>query len=833
MDSKLAIYGWVDSVFLDCRFALRQLRASPGFAAIAIFTIALGIGANTAIFGLVDSVFLQRIPFSDPNRLVNVWTIEEDGDVHTPVPAQYEAIREQSRSFDQIAAGGWGDYFYSKPGSSLRNLPGFLITANWLPTLGVRPLLGRNFRDEEQTAGRDTVVLLAYDCWKKRFGGDPQIVGRQIVLNHRLVTIIGVLPQALGPYYRELEIFAPLVLDSYAALTPLRAGRTRVEILARLKPNVTIAEARSEMYVLASRQRDPSVSENHPNRLIVQSVAEQFEKPGPTEQNGRRGLGATALAAGIVLLVACVNVVALVLVRGVKRRREMAVRVALGCSRRRLIRQTLIESTFLFLCGGSLALLTTSWCAGAITGVASGLVPGAYLQINGHVFAGALAVALASAAVFGLVPALASTRVDLTESLKDASAKATAGVRARHFRSALVASQLALGMILLVGFGLLWRSLLNVESSPMGYDPQNVLTVSAHLPGTTYTTASERSHLMRQAADRMRAIQGVVSVGLTGSLPMLGAESTNISVEASGHGASPIQDMIYYVSVSPDYFSTLKITMLTGRSFGEKDDEHGQHVAIVNETFAKKYFLNANPIGSHLAFADSPLDKREIVGVVSDFRQRNPEEDLRPLAYFPILQTLPSNWSIAIRVRTANELRAVSREVPNCLRSVDSQLYWEIGSLQQLIVDSESLTMRRPIIVLVASFGTLTLLLVLVGVFGLTSYSVAERTREMGIRIALGSSVGEIARLVLRESLRVSSVGLFAGGPLAFALAQFLRNQDIGWSGSGIFLYHVSRTDAFTYLSAAAVLIGVSLAASWVPVRRAMRVDPMVALRHE
>jgi putative ABC transport system permease protein len=833
MNSKLSIYGWVDSVFLDCRFALRQLRASPGFALVAIFTIALGIGANTAILGLVDSVFLQRMPFSEPNRLVNVWTIEEDGDVHTPVPAQYQAIREQGRSFDQIAAGAWGDYFYSKPGSPLRTLPGFLITANWLPTLGVQPLLGRNFRDDEQTAGHDAVGLLSYDCWKKRFGGDAQIVGRQIVLNRRLVTIIGVLPQALGPYYRELEIFTPLVLDSYAAHTPLRAGRIRVEILARLKRDVTMAEARSEMDVLGSRLRNPGVSENRENRLIVQSVAEQFENPGPTEQNGRRGLGITAIAAGIVLLVACVNVAALVLVRGVKRRRELAVCVALGCSRGRLIRQTLIESTLLFLCGGSLATLTTRWCAGAITNVASGLVSGAYLQVNTHVFVGAMVIAIASAVIFGLIPALASTRVDLTEGLKDAAAKATAGVSARHFRGALIASQLALGMVLLVGFGLLWRSLLNVESSPMGYDPQNVLTITAHLPAASYTTASERSRLMRQAADRMRTMPGVVSVGMAGSLPMLGAESTNISVDVSGHEASPVQELIYYVSVSPDYFTTLKVAMLAGRPFANNDDVRGSHVAIVNETFAKKYFPNANPIGSYLTFADSPLDRHEIVGVVSDFRQRNPEEDLRPLAYFSILQMVPTNWSMAIRVRTASELRAASSETPNWLRTVDPQLYWETGSLEQLIFSSESMTMRRPIIVLVASFGTLTLLLVLVGVFGLTSYSVAERTREMGIRVALGSSVGEIARLVLRECLRVSSVGLVIGGFLAFALAHFLPNKDIGWSGSGIFLYHVSRADAVTYVSAGTILVIVLLAASWVPVRRAMRVDPMVALRHE
>lgn len=499
---------------------------------------------------------------------------------------------------------------------------------------------------------------LSYDCWKKRFGGDTRIVGRQIELNRRLVTIVGVMPESLGPYYRELEIFAPLVLDSYAAHSPLRAGQMRVEILARLKRNVTLTEARSEVDVIGGRVPGPVAADSRANRLIVQSLAEQYENPGPTEQNGRRGLSITAIAAGIVLLVACANVAALVLVRGVKRRREMAVRVALGCSRGRLIRQTLIESALLFLCGGTLALLTTHWCAAAITHVASGLVSGAYLQVNTHVFVGALAAALGCAVIFGLIPALASTRVDLAESLKEAAAKATAGVSAGRFRRALVASQLALGMVLLVGFGLLWRSLLNVEASPMGYDAQNVLTVTTHLPAARYTTTAERAHLMRQAADRMRGMPGVVSVGLAGSLPMLGAESTNISVYARGHEESPGQDMIYYVSVDANYFSTLKVAMLAGRTFGEKDDESANHVAIVNETFAKKYLSPGDAIGSHLAFADSPIDRREIVGVVSDFRQRNPEEDIRPIAYFPILQRFPRTgiWRYEFERRATFEL---------------------------------------------------------------------------------------------------------------------------------------------------------------------------------
>jgi putative ABC transport system permease protein len=829
MDSRARLHDWLASIFSDCSFALRQFRKSPGFTATAIFTIALGIGANTAIFSLVDSVFLLRMPFSEPERLVNIWTVE-GGDVHTPIPAQYEAVREQSVSFSHIAAAGWTDYFYGEEGSTLQNLPGFLVTATWLPTLGVQPLLGRGFRDEEQTVGHDAAVLLSYDCWHKRFDADSHIIGKQVVLNRRPVTIIGVLPQSLEPYYQDLEIFAPLVLDSYLAQGNLRAGQLRVEILARLKPDVTVAEARSEMEVIAGRIHNPSAPKDRADRLIVQSFAEQFQHPGPTEQNARRGLGMTAIAAGIVLLVACANVASLVLARGVKRQREIAVRAALGCSRGRLIQQLLTETTLLFLCGGTVALFATNWCADLIAKIASGLVPGAYLQVNAHVFLVTFAISLVSALIFGLIPALVLTRVSLSENLNGATSNAVAGAHSRQFRNILVASQLALGMVSLVGFGLLWRSLLNVESSPIGYDAQNVLTVSTRFPAIGYTAPSDRARLMKQAANKLRAMPGVESVGMVDSLPMQGAESAHLIIDVS---AGPVDDEIWFVSVSPDYFSTLKVAMLLGRPFREKDGEGAGCVTIINETFAKKYFPDTNPIGHHLAFADSPFTLREIVGVVSDFRQRNPEEDIKPLAYFPILQTVPPRWSMAIRVRAASDIRAVSGQIPSWLESVNPQLYWQVGNMQQLISDSESLTMRRPTIVLVASFGALALLLVVVGVFGLTSYSVAERTREIGIRVALGSSRHEIARLVLLDCLQVSHVGLAVGASLAFALARFLPTEDIGWSGSGIFLYHVSRTDALTYFLAAFMLTGVVLVASWIPARRAMRVDPMVALRHE
>src|SRR6266478_5108907 len=828
--------GWesfVETFWQDLRFGLRMLRKSPGFSAAAVLTIALGIGANSAIFGLVDSAFLRGLPFSEPERLVHIWTVETDGYVHTPTPAEYQAVRQDSKSFEQIAAAGWADYFYGADGSISQDLPGFLVTPNWLPTLGVQPLLGRNFREEEQITGHDTVVILSYDCWHTRFYADPHIAGKQVVLNHRPVTVIGVLPQSLGPYYQELEIFAPLVLESYASQGNVRAGKMRVQIIARLKPRVTPGQARSEAEVIAGRLRNPGAPADRGDRLVVEDFAEMLRHSGPTMQNARRGLWMTAVAAGVVLLIACANVASLLMARGVKRHREVAVRAALGCSRGRMIRQLLTESTLLFFCGGVVAIIVTRWCEDIITKAASGIVPGVYLQVDVRVFTVSLGVSLLSALVFGMIPALQATRVNLNENLKDAAPNMVGGSHSRRLRNVLVGGQVALGMVLLVGFGLLLRSFLHVEASRMGYEPRDVLTATIRLPATRYTAPSDRARLMRDAVVRMRLMPGVESAGIADSLPMEGADAARLRIEVPAPKATLAEDEIWFVSVGPEYFSTLKIPMLGGRSFRETDSHEGSPVAIVNQTFAKQYFPGTNPIGYRLAFADSPTTWREIVGVVSDFRQRNPEEDLRPLAYFPAAQTVPPRWSIAIRVRAASDIASVAAHISDWLRPVDPQLNWGLGNMQAQIHDSESLTLRRPIITLLASFGSLALILVIVGVFGVTSYSVAERTREIGIRTALGAARLEIARLVLRESLGVTSAGLAVGTFCAFAVTRFFPTEGIGWSGSGIFLYGVSRTVSLTYLLAAALLTGVVVVASWAPARRAMKVDPMVALRYE
>ena len=818
----------IEDFLADIRYGLRVLLKSPGFTVTAVLTIALGIGANTAIFGLMDTALLSTLPFHEPDRLVHVWTTDAGGELHSPVPGQYLALRKNNRVFEQVSAVGWVDRFYGNEESSWQKLSGLAVTANWTRTLGVQPFLGRDFLDEEQTAGRDSVVILSYGCWKTRFHADRQIIGRQIYMSRRRVTVVGVLPRSLGRYYDEVEVLTPLVLASYETDGDLRVeGSARVRIVARLKPGVTLQQARVETEAIADGLRSRLSPNDRSGHLVIEDFSEVFRHPGPTLENARHGLWMMVVAAGVVLLIACANVASLLLARGVKRQKEVALRSALGCSRPRLVRQLLTENALLFFFGGALGLLAVQICQEVITNAVSGIVSNrTYLELNSRVFTVSLGVCFLSALVFGLIPALSSARVNVNDSLKDVASRTTSGSKSRRPRNFLVGLQVALGMVLLVVFGLLFSSLLRVETSPLGYDARNTLTATVSVPATLQSNVTQSAKLMQAVIERTHSLPGVEAAGITGSLPMSGADSMRLQIEQSLN-RQPVQDEIWFVGVSPEYFSTLKVAMLEGRSFNDTDKLEGAQVAIVNRTFADAYFHGTEPLGHHVWLPDSPASSREVVGIISDFRQRNPEEDLKPLAYFPIAQ-MPSlaRWSVVARVRAAADMRTVAADLASSLHATDPRLYWEIGSLQQQIDDSESLKLRRPILTLLASFGALAVALSIVGVFGVTSYSVLERTREIGVRVALGASRREILSLVLREGLSVAATGIAIGTFGALALSRFLPTGPIGWSGSGIYLYGVSRTDPLTYALTAALLIAVMLAASWLPARRAMRVDP-------
>jgi predicted permease len=828
-------WSFVEDCFVDVRYGLRLLRKSPGFTVTAVLTIALGIGANTAMFGLIDNALLSALPFREPERLVHVWTTDAGGDVHTPLPAQYLALRKYSQAFEQVSAVGWIDALYGSDDSRWQKLQGLAVSANWAPTLGLQPFLGRDFLAGEQLAGRDAVVMISYGCWRTRFHADPGIVGRQISLSRRTVTVIGVLPRSLGPYYDDAEILAPLVLESYGSDGRLRVdGSARVRIVARLKPGITLEQARTETEAIGNGLRGNVADGDRSGHLVVEDFSEVFRNPGPTLQNARHGLWMMFAAAGVVLLIACANVASLLLARGIRRQKEVGLRFALGCSRSRMIRQLLTENVLLFLLGGVLSLVAVRWCEGIITNAVSGIVvTHTFLELNGRVFAASLGISFMSALAFGFIPALSGTRVHVSSDLKDTAQGTTSAFGSRRPRNFLVGFQVALGMSLLVVFGLLFRSLRNVEASPLGYDPHNTLTATVSAPAPWRANVSDRNRFMRLIIDQAQQLPGVEAAGIVDSLPMSGADSAELRIEEPAN-PTPVQAEIWFVSLSPEYFATLKTPMLEGRSFRDTDNLEGSQVAVVNRTFADLYFQGRDPLGYHIWLPDSPARSREIVGVVSDFRQRNPEEDLRPMAYFPVAQ-MPQveRWSLVVRVRAPGEMNQVAASLADSFHALEPKMYWEMGSLEQMIHDSESLTLRRPILNLLAGFGVLAILVAVVGVFGVTSYSVAERTREIGIRVALGAVAREIAGQLLREGLLVIALGLAAGTFGALAVSRFLPTGPIGWSGSGIYLYGVSRTDPLTYLLTAGALTVVVLAGSWIPARRAMKVDPMVALRYE
>ncbi len=467
--------------------------------------------------------------------------------------------------------------------------------------------------------------------------------------------------------------------------------------------------------------------------------------------------------------------------------------------------------------------------AAATFGVVSNVT---YLHIDLRAALASLTICLVSAILFGMIPALQATHVRPNDSLKDGSSGLTSGTRQQRSRNFPIAFQIALGMVLLVISGLLFRSFLHVEAASIGYDAHNVLTATIQLPSSRYANPVDRLRLMQSALDRLRLVPSVESVGIADSLLMSGADRSHFLIQGASPQEAPVEDEVSFLSVGDAYFSTLHVPVLAGREFRDANREATAPVVIVNRTFANIYFRGSSPIGHHVASAGSPTIKREIIGVVSDFRQRNPEEDLRPIVYFPIAQTLPPGWSAAIRVRSSSEMAGVAQSISDTLRIIDPSLDWEVSTMQRQIHDSESLTLRRPVITLFAGFGGLALILAIVGIFGVTSYSVAERTREIGIRVAMGASRGEIASMVLREASTVAFMGITIGAFAAALLTRFLPTGSIGWSGSGIFLYGVSRLDALTYVCSATLLLSASLSASWLPARRATQIDPMQALRH-
>lgn len=812
-------------MFNDLHYAIRMLRKTPGVTTVAVLTLALGIGANTAIFSVVDTVLLRPLPYKDPDRLVKIWGANRPRgllreDVSMP---DFLDLRDRNHVFEQMAADDFFGFVVTHQGEPAEWVGGAVVTASWLPTLGVQPILGRHFLPDEEQPGHDSVVILTNAYWRNRFGADPKIIGARLVLGGQPFTVVGVLP----PNIRRsggAEILKPLVPANYKAERDYRD----LDVVARLKPAVTLVQAQAEMDIIARQLEQQYPTTNKRYSVMLEPLREAYVATlPPAQQKAHQNLLLILGAVGLVLLIGCANVANLLLARAVNRQKEFVIRAALGSTRGRLIRQLLTESVLLFLFGGTLSLLLAQWFADLLVNlaVAGGYVPpGIQITLNFRVLAFGLLLSLVTGLLFGLAPALQASRTNLNDALKESSKASAGSLRHTRARSLLVISELALALVLVIGFALLIRSFLRLQAVPPGFNPENALTTMGDVQKSKYATVPQQLAFWRAVEEHVQTLPGVTSAVLSSRLPLQRAHEKGFIIEGRltlPEGDEPVAKDI---SVSPDYFRSMSIPLVKGRPFTERDTETAQPVVIISETMARRYFPHEGPIGQRVRVTDSPLVWREIVGVVADVQQDNLDEDPEVTIYRPYYQITEHDMNLVVRTSSFASCRRLAANLRYQLMAVDKDLVWsEVRTLHEIIYGSESLSLRRFVLILLGSFAALALILAAVGIYGVMSYSVAERTREIGIRMAVGATPETILKLVLREAMVLTLVGVILGITGALVLTQFLKNM----------LFGVTATDPLTFVVVSLLLAVLALLACYIPTRKATKVDPMVALRDE
>ncbi len=807
------------------RYGLRMLWKSPGFTLIAIAALALGIGANTAIFSVVNGVLLRPLPFAQSDHLMIVWESNLQRGV-TKNQVSYPDFadwREQNHTFERLASFHDSNFVLTGGSEPLR-LRGQVVNADLFPLLGVQPVIGRAFRAEEDKPGEGgRVVLLSYALWQKQFGSDPRVVGQAVTLNGESYTVVGVMPEGFQfPVQNEpVELWTTVAQDaSGEGAIAAERGAHYMMVIGRLKPGVTQAEAQAEMDAIASRlsQQYPDTNKNRGVTVI------------PALEDAVGGVRTALLillgAVGCVLLIACANVANLLLARATTRHKEIAIRAALGASRLRVVRQLLTESVMLSLAGGTLGLLAALWGTDLLVAFSGGAIPrSTQISLDVYVLGFTFLVALLTGVLFGLAPALHASRSDLTEALKEGGRTSSGdGARRNRLRSALVVAEVAVALVLLVGSGLLIQSLRRLHQVNPGFDPHNVLTMSVGLPDVKYTT-QQQVEFYRRLQERVEALPGVTSSSAVFPLPLSGARIV-IAFDIEGRPVPKSdQPSTEYRTISPDYFRTMSIPFIKGRDFTERDDHAAPGVIIVNEAFAQKFFPNEDPIGKRIKPSISTDDTkpvmREIVGVVGNVKHKNlsmAQPD--PEAYVPHAQ-IPFD-TMTLVVKTNVNAGSIANAVRSEVRALDKDLpVYSIKTLDEYL--ASSVAQPRFNTLLLAIFAGLALVLTIIGLYGVMSYSVIQRTHELGIRIALGAQTRDIQKLVLGQGMVLTLIGIGIGLLGAFALTRLMRSL----------LFGVSATDPLTFVAVSLLLAAIALLACLIPARRAMKVDPMVALRYE
>ncbi len=809
----------IETLFRDLRYGLRTLRQSPGFTSVATITLALGIGATTAIFSVVYAFLLRPLPYQDPAALVVLnETTPKVGLVSVSYP-DFLDWRAQSRAFSQMAV-VHNEEFNLSGIDQPEDVSGAAVSPNFLAMLGVLPLLGRDFDASEEKPGARPVVLLSYQLWQSHFGGDPSAIGRSITLNGRAFTIMGVLP-ADYVSIEKTDVIEPIgVWATNNAEAADRGERGDSVVIGRLAAGAGITQARAEMQSIAARLAQTYPASNDQFGIALQPIRDVFVG------SVRPAILVLFAAVVFVLLIACGNVANLFLMRATSRAKELAVRMALGAGRGRIVGQMLVESFLLAFFGGLLGL---ALAAGGMRGIVR-LIPSdtpapSQVSLNGAALLFAAGLVILSAFIFGLGPALHSARADVQPELKESGRNATETRRQNRWRGMLVTAQISLALILLVGAGLMLKSLYRLVAVNPGFQPDHVLTMELGLRTAEYEKPAAILNFWRQVLERVRPLPGVESAALGTAVPLADEHNrSDITIEGMAlpkPGSFPHPDIHI---VSPGYVRTLGVPLRRGRAFTDADNEAAPLVTIVNAMLAERYFHGQNPIGKRILLgrisANVAPKWMTIVGVAADTKMYGLSNPARIEVYVPLGQSIPSDMHLLVKSR--NDPVALTSAIRIAIASIDrDQPISGITTMSQLVRDSVST--RRTTLILLVLFSAVALLLAAIGVYGVISYAVAQRTHEIGIRMALGAGAREVVRMVIAQGARIAAAGILIGIVASLGLMRLLANL----------LFSVSATDPPTFAVVAAVLAFTALLACYIPARRTVRVDPMIALRHE
>jgi len=805
------------TLWQDIRCGVRMLRKNPGFTAVAVLTLALGIGANTAIFSVVYGVLLKPLPYPEPDQLVQL-RADWSGSPSTVIGSStFVQVKAQSQSLARIAAYSGGDMTLTGAGAAEQVVAG-AVTADFFPLLGVQPAWGRNFTRQEDTPNGPKAAILGHGLWQSRFGGDADVVGRTITLNEQSYTVVGILP-ARFQYPEQLQLWIPLALgETGAALAKYGEGMILLKAIARLKPGVTLSQAQAELRTIAQREQSPQ-----PDEAPVVSLVTLHEQ---VVGNVRGALFVLLGAVALVLLIACANVANLQLARAAARQREMAVRAALGARRLQVARQLLTESVLLSLAGGGLGLLLAFWGVRALGQWSGASLPSMHgIGIDMWVLAFTLGVSVITGLAFGLSPAVQAWRTDVNAALKEEAHSDTGGHR-NWLRYLLVASEVALALVLLIGAGLLIKSFSRLMEVNPGFRTDGVLTFQVTLTGEK--SSPQTVNFVEQMVERLKALPGVQAAAATDSLPL--TDLARIGV-AEIEGQPPIDfskvtrgevTPVSRPTVTHDYFNAMGISVKNGRAFTSQDARPPAGSVIVNEAFERHFFPGESAVGKRIRLHPSPAEARwqTVVGVVGNVRQSGLAGDVMPVVYSPDLEDMDGAMSFVIRT-TEEPARLASAVRPALAEVEPNQPLYNLMTMEQRLANTT--TSRRLNTALLGSFAAVALLLAVVGIYGVMSYAVTQRTREIGMRVALGAQPGHVMRFVMGQGMRVVLIGAGIGLVGALTLTRVLRSL----------LFEVRTTDPATFVCVTLLLSAVALLACYLPARRAAKTDPMVALRCE